>query len=248
KKKLKTNSSKAKGKGNTKDNTKGKGKNKGKGKEKGKGKAASLGSEDAYVLMYVRKDYLLEHARLVSSRDPSTLPSESSRAIVTGENVELRRGDDRVREKSDNLRKMIARRKELVREVLECNDGYGKITGNDKSLKMNIGEEEEGQESKVEEERESLRDPPRVSIPFGKEEPTDYHFIPTDWLRCWATGESPPGYKPSNPPANSKVIDVDTEASSSTEAKAAEDPAPANLPGTSKCNNLQLCCQEHALA
>ena len=104
------------------------------------------------MLMYVRKDYLLEHARLVSSRDPSTLPSESSRAIVTGENVELRRGDDRVREKSDNLRKMIARRKELVREVLECNDGYGKITGNDKSLKMNIGEEEEGQESKVEEE------------------------------------------------------------------------------------------------
>ena len=97
-------------------------------------------------------------------------------------------------------------------------------------------------------QRESLRDPPRVSIPFGKEEPTDYHFIPTDWLRCWATGESPPGYKPSNPPANSKVIDVDTEASSSTEAKAAEDPAPANLPGTSKCNNLQLCCQEHALA
>lgn len=79
---------------------------------------------------------------------------------------------------------------------------------------------------------------------FGNKEPTDCHFIPTDWLRCWATGELPPGYKPIKLLPNSDVIDVDIKTNGTIDAKA-DEPAPAGLPGTSECNNLQLCCQEH---
>lgn len=105
KKKQKTTSSKAKptaadtmrkGKGKKGSKETRKGSIKGNGSGKGK---VILGSEEAYVLMYVCKDYLLKHARLVTSRDPSMLPSESSRSLVAGENIELRRGDDRVRQK-----------------------------------------------------------------------------------------------------------------------------------------------------
>ncbi|GMI34604.1 hypothetical protein TrCOL_g9046, partial [Triparma columacea] len=205
KKKQKTTSSKAKptaadtmrkGKGKKGSKETRKGSIKGNGSGKGK---VSLGSEDAYVLMYVCKDYLLKHARLVTSKDPSMLPSESLRSLVAGENIELRRGDDRVRQKSDNVKKMIARRKELVREVLECNDNGGIMIGKDKNSKAVIDEE-------------------------GGE--------------CEATNE------PIKLLPNSDVIDVDITTNGTIDAKA-DEPTPAGLPGTSECNNLQLCCQEH---
>jgi len=199
--------------------------------------------------MYVRKEYLLKHSKMVSEGDKTTLPSDIARVKVDGVNKAMKYNSDMVVENSNKMLRLMEERRERVIWVLRCNEP----TEGMEDMMDDDGEDEDFEDgkkknkkngkksNKTKEDPALVRSVPQINFNTRKR-PQSFKFVHSDWLRCWCTGEVPPTSSSSpdekTPDAN-EVIGIDSASTASPQK--AKTPL-YRLPGAVPMNNIEYIC------